>query len=311
LSNIYLLYGDEDLSLKEKINQLRSGLQVEQYDGEEKNLEAIISALQTPALLFGERLILVKGIDLGEECWAALIPHIKALAPGVKVIFWAEAAGKRSGLYKLLDEIGEVLEFRPFAEWEQDKVLAWIVRKVKAEGKDIGRQAALTLQEICGNNLMKLASEIEKLVTYIGARPAIEPGDVEALASAGDISVFALADAVTDKNISRALQTFRTLYRNKVEIVRLMALLAGQFRIMLASKDESDSGRLARFAGSSPYYVKKCAQKAAKFKPLELKRGLETMFEADLKLKSGEDQATVFELVLTSLCCPEGGAGGI
>jgi DNA polymerase-3 subunit delta len=306
-NQIFLFYGDEDLLIREKINGLKKkiddpALNIEQIDASDPNIEQITAALQTQPLLFGQKLLVIRNADLKADVWNSLAPALEAVSPSTKVVIWASAMSKRSKIYKLIDKIGEVYEFRSFAEWEQDQVVTWIARRVKSSGKNIDRPAARTLQEICGNNLMKLSSEIEKMITYIGERRSITEDDVIALASPGQISVFALSDAVADKDLAGALASFRTLLKNKIELFPLMALLSNRYRIMLMGKREGNPMKVAQVLKASPYYVKKCMQKAGRFTEAELIRDLELLLAADLKLKSGEDQVSVFELLLTDLC---------
>jgi len=298
-NNLYLFYGDERLTIEERINKLKKpGLTVENIDGNKSNLEEILTALQTLSLFAQEKIVLIKDADLKDSVWDGVVPALENLSPGVVVIIWASSMSKRSKLYKIINKLGQCLEFKSFAEWEQDKVVSWITNRVKAEGKKIGQQAAFRLQEVCGSSLQKLSSEIEKLVTYIGEKPAINEADVETLASPGEINVFALSEAVANRNLLLALTTFRTLSVNKIEVIPILSLLANQFRTMLLTKHTTDLGSL----GSSPYYVKKCARAAGNYKEGELRKNLELILETDLKLKTGENQQTVFELLLTEMC---------
>jgi len=304
---VYLFYGDEDLLIQEKINGLKksiadSALNVEQIDGEKPDLERIISALQTQSLLLGNKFIIIKNIDLKLSVWDEVVPALKTIALGTTVVFWAQKMSKRSKLYKLIDEIGETYEFRSYAPWEQDQVVSWIMRRGKELGKTMGRDAALTLQEICGSGLRKLSSEVDKLVTYVGNQPQITVKDVEALASPGQISVFVLSDAIADKDLKKALSAFRILQRNKIELFPILSLLANRYRIMLVGKSIRDPAQIAQSLKTSPFYVKKCLTTAGKFSQDELKGNLELILATDLKLKSGESQVTTFELLLTSLC---------
>ncbi|MFH1683856.1 MAG: DNA polymerase III subunit delta [Candidatus Margulisiibacteriota bacterium] len=306
-NQVFLFYGDEDLLIKERINELKKSiadpsLNVEQIDGEDPDLEKIVSALQTQSLFFGSKLLIIKNADLKSKEWEAAIPALKTVSPGITVIFWAAAVDRRSKIFKLIDEIGEVYEFRSFAAWEQDQVVSWIRQRVKASGKEIDNSAAMRLQEVCGNSLMKLSSEIDKLITYIGDGQQITPEDVCALASPGQISVFALSDAVADKNVMKSLSAFRTLQRNKIELFPILSMLANRYRIMLMGKSINDPMKIAQTLKASPNYVKKCLGCAGKFTPEELKKNLELLLETDLKLKSGEQQLPAFELLLTSLC---------
>ncbi|MBU1026934.1 MAG: DNA polymerase III subunit delta, partial [Candidatus Margulisbacteria bacterium] len=245
-------------------------------------------------------------VDLKHKEWDKVVPHLKDLPAGTKVVFWADKVDKRSKLYKALDKLGEVSEFQAFAEWEQDKVVDWITRQVKGLNKEIDRTAAEDLQQICGNSLRKLSSEIEKLITYIGDTKTIRREDVAALASPGDINTFALANSIIDKDLKQSLKFFRILYKNKADLFGLLGLLATQYRTILQVKSVPRSVnnpfKVAQTIGANPYFVKKCLAKSGKFKVPELVADLELILQTGLKLKSGEDQLTTFELLLSSLC---------
>ncbi len=303
---IFLFYGDEDLLIEEKVNQLKEGigstLNVEQIDAEEPDLERITSALQTQPLLFGEKLIIFKNVDLRSDFWNEVAPTLESIPSGTRVVFWASSISKRSKIYKRIDEIGEACEFRSFAAWEQDQVVSWITRRVQALGKEIDHQAAVALHEICGSGLRKLSCEIDKIITYAGERRRVAQEDVKALASPGQTSVFALSDALAEKDLERSLSTFRILQKNRFEMFPMLSMLANCYRIMLLAKTQRDPMRIAQILKASPYYVRKCMARAGRFTQEELIGNLELIQETDIRLKSGGSQVITFELLLVSLC---------
>jgi DNA polymerase III subunit delta len=304
---IYLFYGDEELLIQERINELKKKisdpeLNLEQISAEKPDIDGLIASLQTPSLLFGDKLLIIKQANLRDEAWEKIMPVLSTLAAGLTVVFWPAAVDKRSKVFKLLDKLGETCEFRTFADWEQEQVAAWIVQRVKAAGKQCERQAAMKLQEVCGNNLLKLSTEIAKLVTYLGERKQVTLADIEALASPGQISLFALSEAVAARDLPWALTALRALLRDKVELVPLLTMLANRLRLMLIAKSEKNPSRVAQEMGASPYYVKKCFNEAGKFTQAELEQALELILETDLKIKSGEQAAPLVEVLLATIC---------
>ena len=305
-SQIYLFYGDEELLIRERIKELKKeisdSMNIEQIDAEAAQLEEIISALRTQPLLFGEKLTIIKNADLRLELWDTVVPALDSIPPATTVVFWASSVSKRSKIFKRIDALGEVYEFKSFADWEQEKVAYWVMQRVKSRGKVISRDVALRLIDICGNNLGKVSSEIEKIITYIGDNNQVCSKDVEALASPGQISIFSLSDAVANKNLKKALESFRLLQKNKIEFFSVLSLLANRYRIMLLGKSERDPMVISKVLKANPYYVKKCLRSEAAFSEKELTQNLQLILEADLNLKSGQSQSSVFELLLTSLC---------
>ena len=310
---IYLFYGSEDWLVQEKLKELikqipNPELNVEKFDGQNPDLDAITGALQNTPLLGGEKLIIIERADLSEEDWGKLLPILKTLAPETKVVFWAEKIDKRNKFYKAIDSLGEVYEFQGFAEWEQDEVVAWIRHRVKQADYEISYAAAESLRETCGNNLGKLASEIEKLITYAADRKTLTEEDVFALASPGTLNAFVLSDAILEKNAIKALSTFRLLYKNKTDLFSLLSLLAANYRLMLQIKqfpsNNSQPRTIAAAVGANPFFVKKCMGKATKFNEPELKNNMDLILQTDLNLKSGMSEQSAFELLITSLCLP-------
>lgn len=300
-SQIYLFFGDEDFIIDQKIKEIKKritnpSMNVEQLDGDEDNYAKIVSALATQPFFGGEKLIVIENIDLKLKVWAGLIDSLKVVSPETIVVFKADSVSKATKIYKYIDEVGDVYEVRAFADWEQDQVISWITREVKDQGKSIGHQAAVDLQETCGNSLRKLNSEIEKLITYIGDRNNITSEDVFALASPGLVNSFALSDALGEKDLKRTLETYQTLYKNRVPIFPLLSLLASQYRTMLQITLGDKTIR------ANPYFIRKCREKAKRFSRDELSRNLELLLETGLKLKSGESQLSTVELLFASLC---------
>lgn len=306
---VFLFYGDEDFLIQQRIEELKKtisdpSLNFEQIEAEEPDLERIVSALQTQSLLLGDKLLVIRDVDLKSDAWDGVLPALKKLPPGIRVVFWASAVSKKSKLYKLIEGMGEACEFKTYADWEQDRVVFWITQRTKQLGKEIEPSAAASLQEICGNSLRKLASEINKLITYVGERKRIEGQDVLALASPGEINIFALANALMEKDLGRALSVFRILYKNKADLFHLSAMLATQYRTMLQIKHlpQAAPQKIAQTLGANPYFVRRCMEKAGRFREEELRRDLELLLEADLSLKSGASPVPTFELLLSSLC---------
>jgi DNA polymerase-3 subunit delta len=311
---VFLLYGEEDFLIDERINELKKSvvnpsLNFEQIDGEDPIIENIISAMQTQPLLGGDKLIVIRNLDLKSGICDELVPSLKVISPGTRVVFCASSVSKRSKLYKLIEDIGEVAEFKTFAEWEQDKVVSWITRKFRSQGKEINKKAAELLQEICGNNLRKLDSEIDKLITFVGTEKVVKNEDVLALASPGEINVFALSNALSEKNLKKSLSAFQVLYKNKVDLFRMLSLLATNYRLMLQVKcfsgSSADPRKIAQSLCANPYFVRRCMEKAINFTKEELETNLELLLEAGLKIKSGEKQESTLELLLTALCSSE------
>ena len=308
---IFLFYGDEDYLIGEKIKALRQkaekqGASIEQIDGVEQEMDCIQNALQTNSLFSASKLVLIDRVNLKEPLWDSLVPVMKSLSPSISVVFRVFEVSKKSVLFKYIEQQGEILEFKGFADWEGELVVSWIMRAVVQSGKSISRPAAEKLLEVSGNNLHKLSSEIDKIITYIGDRSEIDENDVLVLAAPGERSIFALSNALSAKNLTDALKIFNQLYRNKVDLFYILSLLASQYRILLFALGlhprERAPQEIARQLGGSPFFIRKCLENIGQYRLKELQDNLAYILETDLNLKSGGAPLPSMEMLFCALC---------
>ena len=297
---VYLFYGEEDFLIAEKIKTIKAKHSNHDIlDGESLTLESLSDAICGYSLFGGEKIVIVRDLEVEEEIQDQLLSLLKNVPPQTTVVFHLPEVDKRSKFFKWVDAHGETEEFKTFAPWDQRGPQSWIRSRVTAGGKMISSGAERLLYEICGNNLRSLTGEIEKLITYIGDRKEIGEDDVAALASPGEINSFTLLEALREKNLQKSLIMFQSLIKNGEDFFHLLSMLVSQYRLMLQIKDpKSPNGRIK----GSPYFVRKCSENVDRFTLEELKKNMGALLETNLKLKTGQQQSVVFELLITSLC---------
>jgi len=276
-------------------------MNLETFDGETAEVADIASALTSSTLLGGDRLILVKPADLSDKKWDALVPFLEKDQSNNLLIIVVDGLSAKAKLVHFIEKKGEVLEFKAYAEWEEDELVAWVMR----QEKHFDRSAAQKLVEICGNDLQKLSSEIEKIVTYVGLDKQIGAQDVDDLASPGESNVFKLLEALNQKKTEQALSVLGVLLRNKVEIFPMLSLMAQQYRIMLyinAKAGKVDIYDVSRQLEVKPFFVKKCLVVAKTFSLENLQKNIKRILETDLLLKTGQQVQLNLELLVAELC---------
>jgi DNA polymerase-3 subunit delta len=146
------------------------------------------------------------------ENLASLAQELKAFSwDRVRLLITAGKIDKRKVFYKTLEKIGAV---ETFAGWSIDD-RDWAAqaeeitrRQLRGLKKDISIDALSKLVASVGPNSRQLHMESEKLATYVGDRPRIEMADVDAVAVRNkQARAFALADALGDRNLQKALRT--------------------------------------------------------------------------------------------------------
>ncbi len=310
MPKISLFCGDEDFLLDGELKDLRSKypeFNFERISGEKTGTAQVISALSTLPMLGGQRLVVIDSFKYDEKDERELFGVLQNLDENVKAVFvYYDGPDKRRRFYKLIEKIGEIKEFKRFSEWELDKVLAWLVNRVKLYGKRIGSHAANLLIEIAGPNLRMLDKEIEKVATYIGDRDLIEEPDVSRLASSAEMDAFALSNAVRDKNVQDAIKCLSRSLKDNQDPHMLIGMLAKLYRMLLQVKYLEDKGLgqydIARELNAKPFFIKKCAEKTGKFTVKELADYIKKLHRADLKMKSGASPRLTLEMLIPELC---------
>jgi len=305
--NIYLFYGDEDFLIDEKIIRLRD-LHIEPslrdynysvMDFDDVDEDMLIQSILTPPMWGGNKFIVIKNPDGPME---KVIDALDNISPDTVVVFAAGGpVDKREKFYKRIEKLAQIAEFKTYAHWQEDKLISFINDLTKKTGKKINLDAAQFLLETVGNNLRMLATEVEKLAAYSGESDVIEKKDVEQIAASGSIDSFSLLNSLRDRNLAKSLESLDRLIKDREDPVRLLQLIATQYRTMLKVKDIGpyDLKRI----GAAPYFVKKCDEAANHFTVAQLKNAIHLMSNADIKLKnSSQAPRSVLELLLAEIC---------
>jgi DNA polymerase-3 subunit delta len=142
-------------------------------------------------------------------------------------------------------------------------------------GGQFTRSAANALADLVGNDVRTADLEIQKLLTYVDYRRAVEQEDVRLLTvdlREGDI--FALVDALSSGNINTALAMLERLLEEQ-EPIAIFAMIVRQYRLLLQARQVLDRGgnaaQVAREVVDSPgraihpYVAEKVARQAGRY----------------------------------------------
>jgi DNA polymerase III subunit delta len=319
LSPLYLLYGTESFLLTETYELLlRTALAEEErewnasvYDCEETPVQTALEDAETFPFFGEKRVILIKNPYFFTAEKEKEVEHdLKKLESYIlspssfSIVIFAgpyEKLDERKKITKLIKEHAEVLVAAPLAEKE---LRAWIAERVKQDNVTIEENAIDTLLKLAGTNLTTLANELDKLALFVGSGGTIQQETVEMLVSRTlEQNVFVLVEKVTKRQIAEALQVFYDLLENNEEPLKILALLASQFRLLYQVKWLMSRGygqqQIASILKVHPFRVKLAMGQAALFSEQELAAAVRQIAEADYEMKSGAmDRQLVMELLL-------------
>ncbi len=119
-------------------------------------------------------------------------------------------------------------------------------------------------------------------------------------------NIFTLIEKVVQRKLDEALRIYYDLLKQNEEPIKILALLAGQFRLIYQVKELARRGygqqQIASFLKTHPYRVKLAAGHADKFTDEELTNLMRLIAEADYQMKTGGmNKSLLIEMLLFHL----------
>jgi DNA polymerase-3 subunit delta len=300
---VYVICGDDELAKREKLAAARKHLVgagdpamcLAEYDGDDPNLQlsTVLDDVGTLPFLAERRIVLVHRADnFITRFREGLEKYVeKPAACGVLVLI-ARSLPANTRLYKAVDALGGVRKCeKPRG---RAAVAAWVQQRVAAAGKRIDPVAVEMLLEAVGEDTGLLDAEIDKLVLYVGERPAVAGADVQTLtADSRTAAVFEISDALGAGRAARALGAVRSLFAaDRGAPYMIVGYLAKHLRRLsqarAALERGADDRSVAKAAGYNWVNPGFLAQ-VRRFDRIKLRRARRHLAEADMTLKSRPD----------------------
>ena len=193
-------------------------------------------------------------------------------------------------------------------------------------GKSAEPAAVERLRELVDADARALATELQKLVAYVGDRGTIGVADVAAVVTrAASDPFFALGNAVEERDLPEALAVVDRSIADGGHPIMLLSTVAGTLRRLVVEKERARKAAGDRRIGSprewesivlptipeeeigkkKPFGFWMKYQASARFGLAELLDAIAGLAEADVAMKSGQDGRLRLERVLVALLAPE------
>ena len=315
-ASFYFLYGPERFFVTEIIGRLTALLTTP--ENREFNLETLnasgtrpadwIQSARTLSFFGGTKLVVVRDIEEAEWNEAGqtqLLEYAENPLPEACLVLTAQKVDRKRKLYKQLCALPGAVS----CETPHEKALApWLRQRAKECGYTLSAAAAERLVERVGPKPGRLATELDKVMTFTGPAGNIREQEIAALV--GEMrpeSGFALTEALRMQNAERALALLRNLLSHGEEPLKLIGALAWQLRLIWQVKYHQGrrlpAARIAALMKQKPFVVEKAMQVSPKFSLDRLRAGLRALAWADRELKTtGKDPQGVMETLMLRLC---------
>lgn len=310
---IYVLYGIQDYLIDKKIQELTKNidrLEIDEFDLENNNIKQIIDAASTFSLFSTNKTIIVynsfvfssnkKGID--DKDINLLQRYIENPNKNTTIIFVVsnDKLDSRKKIVTSVKKNGAVLEFNE-------------VKNINALVSDMIKPYKITANQInalinrVGDNLYILENEIAKLKTYKNDDLIITDNDIiNVINKSVNTDIFHLIDSIINKNMNEALECYYELIKIGEEPIKILVLLANQFRLMYQVKELSKKGYrifdIMDLLDQKQYPIQKAIQKGYNYDSKILLEYLNKLADLDIGIKTGKiDKNTGLELFILGM----------
>jgi len=297
----------------------------------EINIFEALDRAQTPSLMAPFQVLFIRNLKAlytrgaKKDEFAAIDAYFKSPNPLALVIFVADhlripSDPRRMDLddknryERIRETLGDWCGLVELARVDEGDALRWIGAETKRREVTMDPDAARELADALGADMMLIASELEKLVLYTGAKRHITLGDVETMVlAAKQRSLYELTDAISAKDRARAISLLHGLLNasdgGEDSAIGHLYMLARTFRQMLVilEKNVRDSRAIwqALWQGfrMPPFAAEDVIRQARRYKSRrELTRALRLIARADLELRSQPaDKRLVLERLVLDL----------
>ena len=324
IQSIYLLYGEELYLLetilkkiKNLFGELIQGINYIQID--EKNVNELISDIETPAFGYEKKLIIVrntgllkkegkkKNVKLNElkEKIAQYIEDNMDIINEANVIVFIEENLEKGKLGTVIEKNGVVCNFERQKPVDIQKRLKAICNGYKVNIDDATLRYFI---ECCGTNMQDLINEIRKLIEYAGTEGTITKQSIDLLSIKQIESViFDLTDNLGKKATKEALLVLKNLLDSKEPIQKILITLYNHFKkLYIAKIAEKYNRNLAEAMSLKPtqmFLVNKYKAQASLFQEKELKKLISELIDLDTNYKQGFIDLNIgLETILCRYC---------
>lgn len=315
---IYLFTGTSEIFIKNRMNRIIQSFNkldttTIKYDMEVTSLSHVLEDAITVPFLEDLKIIILKNPKFltktnttSKEDTKAFIRYLKN--PVDTTILMIDATNtiiaQSNEIYKMLRNVAKIIDY---PEPEEIELKGWIVRSFDSNSIDIKDDALNLLLEYIGDDQPRLATEIEKLTSYIGKGGTIRQSDIRLLVSK-DVSneVYHLIKAIIQKDLDQTYAIYSNLITHTKDALTIIALISNKFKELISTYkllkygySQSDIAKFYNVTTGKAYYL---VQEAKAFKLSDLEYYIEKLSELDYQIKSGKiDKNIGLELLLLKL----------
>ncbi len=206
----------------------------------------------------------------------------------------------------MLAAVRKSAEVQQFDELEKGELAGWIRDRAELYGANLEPRATAAMAELIGGDLWTIDSELRKLATYAGGGAVSEDIVRDLVSQVREANAFALADAIVEGRAEDAIKLFQQRLADGDAPLRLLALIARQYRLLIQAKELQTQNvkppEIGKRLGLHNFVAQRVLRQAPPYSIEELRAAYARLLEADLSIKRGiYSDETALELLIFEL----------
>jgi len=252
----------------------------------EFSINKIIETFQSPLLLGGEPLIIIDDVEgFSKEDLLTLNTYITKHS--VNLLVGMNNKQASSILYSTIEKKGLILDLSYEKIWEKEKRFTdFVIETCIRANKDISSVVINALFNRVGLDLAVIEQEINKVISFVGEKKAIELEDIQSICVLSiNKSIWQMAeDIVWEKVNFDNLNIDATYFHLLISAIRYQLQLGYKIAALIENNQTKEIS--AYFPKIFPRALEKKQEIAALRKTFFYKKGLKILFEIDLLSKT-------------------------
>ena len=291
---IYLLYGNKDYRINDEIEKITKNIDkinITKYDLNVDDIKEVINDAETYSLFEEKKVIIIENANMftgstskDSEIIEKYMENENPLTTLILIVR-GEKIDSRKKITKLLQKKGKILEFN------EDINIDNLIKK-ELKNYKIDYQTLNLFKNRVGTNPLIIENEINKIKLYKNDKEITKEDILNVTTKTIEIDIFKLIDDIVKGNKDSAIEIYHEMLKVNEEPLKIVIMLANQFRIMYQSKElmlkgytEKDIASLLKI---HPYRVKLALQNSRNYSSKTLLKYLNDLADIDIGIKTGK-----------------------
>ena len=314
--SVHLITGDDESLLltaigdllKQLVGEGDRSLMVDDFDGDEFEMRAVVDAAQTPPFLTEFRVVVARGIGrFNADDVAPMAAYLADPLPSTQLVLVGGGGRMPKALTDALKAAGAITIATAPPSRAKERV-GWFDDQIRHSGLKLDGQALQMVAEWLGEDAGRLQGILETLLATYGTGSTLRSADVAPfLGDAGGVPPWDITDAIDKGDTTRALQLLHRMLRaGERHPLQVMSILHGHYSKLLSldGSDARDEASAAAVMGIKPGFpARKALDQYRRLGSAGTSRAIGLLAQADLDLRGAKEwpEELVMEVLVARL----------